>query len=268
MLLGIDHLVIACPDPDAAADELAAAVGLSAGEGGRHEALGTHNRLVWLGDTYLELIGVFDRTLATSSWIGAPTVRALEAGGGLATWAVATDDIDREAERLRSAGSPLGPVVPGERVRPDGRLVRWRLVTPPSLGPAEPPFLIQHDPDGAEWTDVDRAARAAFVHPVGGPVRLDVVELEVGDPGRVAMAFQRTAGLGPFRPSLAGGGRRDAPIGVQTVRLHRATGPAASTAPPIATIHLRVDPMAVAGRTVPAPPVVELLGCRFTLRIG
>src|SRR5512146_131495 len=93
VLTGIDHLVIACPDPDAAAGRLEREVGLRARGGGRHESLGTFNRLVWLGDSYLELIGVADRALAESSWIGAPTVRALDGGGGLATWAAATDDL-------------------------------------------------------------------------------------------------------------------------------------------------------------------------------
>ena len=60
MLLGIDHLVIAAADPDRAADRLADALGLTVGSGGRHERLGTFNRLIWLGDSYLEIIGVFD----------------------------------------------------------------------------------------------------------------------------------------------------------------------------------------------------------------
>ena len=85
-------------------------VGLRAGGGGRHEALGTFNRLVWLGDTYLELIGVFDRAMAERAWVGGPAVRALDAGGGLATWAVATDDLEHrgrapERGRRRSVGA-------------------------------------------------------------------------------------------------------------------------------------------------------------------
>ena len=60
MLLGIDHLVIAVPDPDAAAADLEAALGLAATGGGRHERAGTFNRLIFLGDAYLELIGVWD----------------------------------------------------------------------------------------------------------------------------------------------------------------------------------------------------------------
>ena len=64
MLLGIDHLVIAVRDPDAAAATMEADLGLAVTGGGRHEHAGTFNRLAFLGDTYLELIGVFDRALA------------------------------------------------------------------------------------------------------------------------------------------------------------------------------------------------------------
>ena len=51
MLTGIDHLVIACADPDAAAADLERTIGLAAGGGERHDALGTYNRIVWLGDS-------------------------------------------------------------------------------------------------------------------------------------------------------------------------------------------------------------------------
>jgi len=38
---GIDHVVIAVPDPDTAAAELTEAVGIAFTAGGRHEGLGT-----------------------------------------------------------------------------------------------------------------------------------------------------------------------------------------------------------------------------------
>ncbi len=88
---------------------------------------GTFNRLIWLGDSYVELIGVFDPVLAAASWLGAPIVRALETGGGLATWAIATDDIDGDLARLRSTATDLTAPIDGERRRPDGEVVRWRL---------------------------------------------------------------------------------------------------------------------------------------------
>ena len=232
MVLGIDHLVIAVADPDRASADLERRVGLEASGGGRHEALGTFNRLVWLGDSYLELIGVFDPLLARRSWIGPPTVRALEAGGGLATWAMASDALDRDVADLRAIGADLGDPTGGERLRPDGTAVRWRLSTPRTLGPQDPPFFIEHDPGSAEWTSADRAARAKRHHPVGGPVRLEALELPVDDLNVTIQRFARSAGL-QFRPSLAGGGARDAVAGGQTVRLRpRRAGSPGSDDPP------------------------------------
>ncbi len=230
MLTGIDHLVIAVADPDAAASELGDRLGLAPGGGGRHERLGTFNRLIWLGDTYLELIGVFDPDLAAASWVGAPTLRALQSGGGLATWAIASDDLDADVGRLRAGGSTIAEPVAGERRRPDGGVVRWRLSAPPTLGPELPPFLIEHDPTGAEWTPEDRASRGE------AGVRLTVLELVVDDVNRALQANLRAVGL-RARPSLAGGGARDADVGRQVVRWRRRAGPDA----PRATVHLAAD---------------------------
>jgi Glyoxalase-like domain len=260
MLLGIDHIVIACAHPDAAAEALERVFGLGAAGGGRHEALGTFNRLVWLGDTYLELIGVFDRALAKRSWIGAPTLRALDGGGGLATWAVATDDIEGDVARLNAGGAGLAEPIAGERVRLDGRVVRWRLSLPRELSPERPPFLIEHDASAAEWSAADRAARAAQVHRVGGRVRLAILELPIADMPATIAGLMRAIGIGPFRPSLAGGGTRDASVGDQTLRLRPTRTKPAQPDPswPVATVHL------VAG--VPSERrMATLLGCRFVL---
>jgi hypothetical protein len=255
MVHGIDHLVIAVADPDPAADEVAGALGLVAAGGGRHEQLGTFNRLIWLGDSFLELIGVFDPVLAAASWIGAPIVHALETGGGLATWAIATDDIDGDLERLRSTATDLHAPIDGERRRPDGEVVRWRLAAARPLGPTRPPFLIEHVADSAEWTAADRASRAA------GPARLAILELAVDDVAATSGAMLRTLGL-RFRPSLVGGGARDAEIGRQRLRLRPpvafGVGATAAAPSPVATIHLAVK----GGR----PTDVVLFGCRWIVR--
>jgi hypothetical protein len=255
MRIGIDHLVIAVADPDGAAAELEGAVGLRASGGGRHEALGTFNRLVWLGDTYLELIGVFDTTLAAASWVGVPTLRALERGGGLATWALASDDLEADVVRLRADGAQLDGPRPGERTRPDGRTVRWWLAAPPRLGPDEPPFWIEHDTTAAEWTPAERAERAAELHPIGTAVRLEVLELPLPSPADVArrsLALLRASGL-RFRPSLAGRGARDAEIGSgQRLRLV----PAPSGAHPV--VRLAADGAAALDEVA--------LGVRFVVR--
>lgn len=252
MLLGIDHLVIAVRDLDDAALELERRVGLAATGGGRHPALGTRNRLAWLGDSYIELVSIADRGVAGRSWLGLPTIAALERGGGLATWAIATDSILADVAALRASGSGFGDPTPGERERPDGTVVRWRLAIGGSLGPAEPPFLIEHDPFSAEWTEADRAAHNAEHHPIGGPVRLEVLELAVADVTTAARTLARAAGL-RFRPSPVDGAARDADLGHQVVRLRPAHGTA--VAPRIGLASPASD-----GRSADA------LGCRWIVR--
>ncbi len=252
MLLGIDHLVIAVADPDEAAARLEETLGLAATGGGRHDALGTFNRMVWLGDSYVELLGVFDRDLAGRSWIGAPALEALDRGGGLATWAIATDALSADLAARRAGGSELGDPIDGERRRADGALVRWRLAAPRHLGPGDPPFLIEHDGTAAEWTPAERAARRALAHPLGGPARLAMLELPVDDVGRTSLRFSRAVGL-RFRPSLAGAGARDADVGGQALRLRRRRG-----GPGAAVVHL-VAP-------VPEGRDAELLGCGWDVR--
>jgi len=252
MFLGIDHLVIAVADPGDAAAQLEAGVCLEATGGGRHDALGTFNRLVWLGDAYLELIGVFNPALAERSWLGPPVLRTLDEGGGLATWAIATDALEADLAGLRDTGSDLGDPMAGERRRADGTVVRWRVAVPRLLGPSEPPILIEHDPASAEWAPADRAARRTQEHAIGGPVRLEVLELPVDDVNGTIQRFLRTTGL-RFRPSLAGGGARDADVGGQLVRLRPQRGASGA---------------AVVRLTAPVADerAVELLGCRWVVR--
>jgi hypothetical protein len=251
MLLGIDHLVIAVLDVDLAADELERTVGLAATGGGRHPTLGTRNRLAWLGDAFIELIAITDRRVADRSWLGVPTLAALERGGGLATWAIATDSIDADVSALRSIGAGFGDPTPGERERSDGTVVRWQLATGGGLGPAEP-FLIQHQAGSAEWTAEDRAARSTERHPIGGTVRLEMLELAVSNVPSAVRMLGLAADL-RFRPSLVGGGARDANLGRHIVRLWPTHG---------TPISPRIGLASPAGddRTVDA------LGCRWTVR--
>jgi catechol 2,3-dioxygenase-like lactoylglutathione lyase family enzyme len=244
MLIGIDHLVIAVEDPDRAAERLAEALGVTEGGGGRHERLGTYNRLVWLCDSYLELLGIHDPALARESWLGAPAVQVLAAGGGLATWAVATDAIEEDIARLRAAGSDLAEPTAGERERSDGRIVRWRLAVGPALGPEAPPFLIEHDVGAAEWTPDERAARAA------DPARLTAVEFAVDDVATTTRRWLQSLDL-RFRPSLVGGGARDTDIGRQLARVR----PRRDTTAPSTTIRLSIP-----GRR---PLQADLFGCRW-----
>jgi len=251
MLVGIDHIVIAVEDLDEAAAELEARLGIAVRGGGRHPRLGTENRLAWLGDSYIELVTVFDRELADASWLGQPALEALAKGVGLVTWAVASDSIAVDVAGLHAAGSGLADPTPGERLRPDGRVVRWQLSLPSRLGPTEPPFLIEHDTTTAEWSVDERAERAVEAHPLGGPVQLEVLELPMSNVPAAIQSFGRSVGL-RFRPSLAGGGGRDANVGAQIVRLR----PAGRDAIPV----IELSSPAGDGRDA------ELFGVRWRIR--
>ncbi|MEO5705161.1 MAG: VOC family protein, partial [Candidatus Limnocylindrales bacterium] len=161
MLLGIDHVVLAVQDVDAASAELAAALGLEEDGGGDHPDWGTRNRILWLGNTFLELLGIADPVAASTSWLGRPVVDALATGPGMVAWAIASDSLEEDAGRLRERGAQLGPAIPGRRRRADGRLVRWDLSLPTRVGLAAP-FLIEHHQGSAEWTPSERAVREAM----------------------------------------------------------------------------------------------------------
>jgi catechol 2,3-dioxygenase-like lactoylglutathione lyase family enzyme len=251
MLSGIDHVIVACADPEAAVLALERELGLSAGGGGRHETSGTFNRLVWLGDSYLELVGVFDVALAEDGMFGRHISSVLRgAPAGFAGVALATSDLAAGVAQLRGMGSAIADPLDGERLRSDGRVVRWRtgrLAAPdPDLGLA---FLIEHDTSAAEWSDADRAERAADTHPLGTPARLARLVVPVSSTSRATQRLHRDLGLA-FRPSLAGRGARDTSIGAQTLRL------VPSIAGVLPTIVIRAGA---------EPRETTLLGCRWIL---
>src|SRR3954447_7745023 len=96
----IDHVIYAVDDLDAAGEVLFEREGLASVPGGRHAGWGTANRIVPLGESYLELITVVDSSEAQESGFGLAVVRALAEGRSLVGWVVATDDIDAVAGRL------------------------------------------------------------------------------------------------------------------------------------------------------------------------
>ena len=142
-------------------------------DGGRHPGWGTANRIVPLGDAYLELVTVVDHAEAGRSAFGSWVARALPALLRPLGWAVRTDRLDAVADRLGLA------VDAGSRVTRDGRLVEWRLAGVDEAS-AEPmlPFFI-------EWADATSLPGHASVRHRAGPT--SVVRLELaGDAERLA----------------------------------------------------------------------------------
>jgi catechol 2,3-dioxygenase-like lactoylglutathione lyase family enzyme len=100
----IDHVIYATADLDAAAVRVEAVLGVPAAGGGRHERIGTHNRIVPFDDGYLELLAVADPEEAAGSTLGAAIQAHLaREGEGLFGWAVRVDDVEPVAARLGTA---------------------------------------------------------------------------------------------------------------------------------------------------------------------
>jgi len=249
MASGIDHVVLAVNDPDSAAAELTERVGFAFTAGGRHAGLGTFNRIAFLGDAYLELMGVDDPAAAAAWPIGAAAMQALERGGGFATYALVDDAIRNTVARLRANGSSIGPVVHGGRERPDGERAEWWTAAAPELGPDRPPFLIKHLASGVEWGRDALAARRDFVHPIGSPVRLVGVQLAVLD--HIALASSCLADIG--LEFLAVGESAVCAIGPHVLRL----GPSHDS---------DARPTLLIGAGIDAPRRAEILGVDVEIR--
>jgi hypothetical protein len=248
MIRGIDHLVIACADPDAAARDLESAIGLAVSGGGRHVGRGTFNRIAWLADgSYVELIGVDDRDAALAQPVGAAAVRAMDdRGGGLATFALRDDDLHATAAALAALGT-YGPVIHGSRERDDGELVEWWTSFPATeLSPGTAPFLIEHAYTGAEWGLEALAERARFSHPIGSPVALARLDVAASDPPLMAATIHDQLGIDFWAVAdLA-----VADIGPHVLRL-------------IPTREMAVPAVVTLAAEIESPRTAELLGLRF-----
>lgn len=165
----LDHVLIAVTDLAGAARELEAQLGLVSIEGGRHPGWGTANRIVPLGDTYLELIAVIDEAEAAESAFGRWVAGGASEVGRPLGWAVRTHALDDIAGRLGL------PVSAGSRVTFGGEVLRWRSAGIEQAA-AEPslPFFI-------EWAPEAPFPGHATVERRNGPERIARLALD-GDP--------------------------------------------------------------------------------------
>jgi hypothetical protein len=169
----LDHVLIAVAELRAAGLEIEERYGLASIEGGNHPAWGTANRIVPLGDSYLELVAVVDGAKAAQSSIGRWVASAVSSTPRPLGWAVRTSQIDEIAGRLDLS------VHAGSRTTPGGDQVRWRS-TGIDQAAAEPslPFFI-------EWEPQTQLPGRAEIHHAAGAAKIARLLLS-GDGGRLA----------------------------------------------------------------------------------
>jgi len=195
MIRGIDHLVIAVKDVEAATRAYGE-LGFTVVPGGRHP-VGTYNTLIAFADgSYIELIGFYRDNPEHRWWT------ALQQGGGLVDYCLQTDDLMGDTRAFRDAGVDIADPVSQSRVRPDGYQLRWvfSLARGPHRGVG--PFLINDETPREERVPREQT------HPNGvtgiGAVRIATRDLAAvsgwyrkatGQPG-TAITSTETGGAG------------------------------------------------------------------------
>jgi hypothetical protein len=167
MTVAIDHVLVVVDDLDTAATAYERELGLSSVAGGRHPGHGTANRILPLGDNYIELVAVIDAGEAEASPFGSYMRRRLaESGAGTpVALSLRTDDIAALAARTGDRPFEMS------RIRPDGVVLTWQMLALDAALELGLPFFIQwHIP--AE----EHPGRASVVHrrPVGGIAWVEV----------------------------------------------------------------------------------------------
>lgn len=170
--LELDHVVVAARTLEEGAHMLARRLGVDIPAGGRHEKMGTHNRVMAIGGgAYLELIAVDPAAPAPvrprwfdldDRWLA----RALDDGPRVITWVLRTENLADLAPDSNLYGSPLPMARDSLRwlitVPEDGRLpgggflptlIEWQCTPPaddmPDLGVRLRSLTLRHP--SPEW---------------------------------------------------------------------------------------------------------------------
>ena len=189
-VIAIDHVILVAADLDQAAARLLDTHGLASLPGGRHPGHGTANRIVPLGDTYLELMGVVDEAEAATSPMGRWALLHRRPDPIPMAMCLRTDDIAPIAEALGETPQTM------HRVRTDGVRLGWQLAGLGGMLEQALPFFIQwelaptdHPASGvAPHTVTPLGIASVVVGPVVGPVARMVasvpgVTITRGQPG-------------------------------------------------------------------------------------
>ncbi len=171
----LDHLVVAAASLDEGARFIRERLGVDIPMGGRHELMGTHNRLMRVGqNSYLEVISIDPAAAAPPRprWyeLDDPTMRArLAEGPRLITWVARTSDI---VATVQSTAVSLGAILPVSR----GEL-SWHLTVPEDghlPGGGVIPHLIEWDGGVRPWENM-------------AELGCELEELTLGSPDSVAL---------------------------------------------------------------------------------
>ena len=124
----LDHILLGSPDLQVGIDFVEKQTGVRATFGGVHPGRGTQNALLSLRERrYLEIIAPDPAQPGVKNPISSNLHSLTEPR--LVGWAAHPGSVTAYAERLRAAGIEFDGPTPGSRKRPDGRLLKWQIVS-------------------------------------------------------------------------------------------------------------------------------------------
>lgn len=168
-MYALDHIVHFVDKPENLVGETRL-LGLHTVHGGKHDMWGTYNSLSYFGLSYIEFIGVFDQALleksASEPFTLHESYKKRNYENGLTRIAIRTDTIEKDAESLREAGFTVYGPDDFSRTRPDGSVVKWKLLHF-GQNDLEFPFLIQWE--GTDEERYDELVQLGTIdsHPLG-----------------------------------------------------------------------------------------------------
>ena len=215
MKLALDHVVVAARDLDEGAAWCEAQLGITPGPGGKHDFMGTHNRLFSIQSAqfpraYFEIIAIDPAAPAPGRprWfdLDRPALQAaLLAGPQLVHWVARTENVALALAEARAAGVDCGEVLQAQRDTDRGTL-RWRITVRPDgrrLMRGAMPTLI-------EWS----GAHPVEAMPASG-VELERVVL-VECPSAIAAGLPAAVETAPLTaPPMAAASAIGAPAGAR-----------------------------------------------------
>jgi catechol 2,3-dioxygenase-like lactoylglutathione lyase family enzyme len=192
MLSAIDHIIIGVNNLEQAAALFSQKLGLAVSGGGIHPSGGTANRIIVIGDTYLELIAVRTPAEAQQSMLDRLAIRE-----GYLNFVLASNDIAADSQAMADRGvSIIGPD-PGSLRAADGRSRGWSRtnIERPDLV-QQYPFVIQHDSEGEERRFRLAGWEIPPKHPLG-VIQVRSATIAVADLAGATRRFQHIYGLEP-----------------------------------------------------------------------
>src|SRR6266699_4823922 len=192
MLTGLDHIIIGVNDLEQATSIFQQDLGLAVSGGGIHPTGGTANRIIVIGDTYLELIAIYNPAEAQQSMLD-----RLAFHEGYLNFVLASNNIEADSKAMTNRGIPILGPTPGLLRAADGRTRGWSRTNIERQDLAQRyPFIIQHDSIGEER----RFRLAGWATPPEHPLGVTQVRsatIAVADLAEATQRFQHIYGLQP-----------------------------------------------------------------------